>query len=133
MAIQWQSLLGLDRFRESARYWVDESSIALSDRLELARLEGQKQFSAIVGLIVAAALLLMLLFGALIVGSFMVLLSWWQTPQWGTALAWIAGAWGVALLVAIVAMVRMVKKMAQPFVLTRQVLAQDFRDLKERL
>lgn len=133
MAIQWQTLLGLDRVRESARYWVDESSTGLADRLELAKLEGQKQVTAIVGLVIAAALLLMLLFGALIVGSFIVLMSWWQTPQWGLALGWIASAWVVALLVAAIVMWRMVRRLAQPFVLTRQVLAQDLRDLKERL
>lgn len=133
MAIQWQTLLGLDRVRESARYWVNESSIALDDRIELAKLEAQKQVTAIVGLVVAAALLLMLLFGALIVGSFIVLLSWWQTPQWAVALSWIAGAWIVTLLVAAVVMWRMLQRLAQPFVLTRQVLAQDLRELKERL
>lgn len=133
MAIQWQSLLGLDRVRESARYWIEESSIALDDRIELAKLEGQKQITAIVGLVIAGALLLMLLFGALIVGSFMVLLSWWQTPQWGAALVWIASAWLVTLVIAAVVMWRMIQRLAQPFVLTRQVLAQDLRDLKERL
>lgn len=133
MAIQWQNWLGLDRMRESARYWLEESSIALDDRIELAKLEGQKQITAIVGLVIAGALLLMLLFGALIVGSFMVLLSWWQTPQWGVALAWIAGAWLITLVVAAIVLWRMVRRLAQPFVLTRQVLAQDLRDLKERL
>lgn len=133
MAIQWQNWLGLDRMRESARYWLEEGSIALDDRIELAKLEGQKQIIAIVGLVIAGALLLMLLFGALIVGSFMVLLSWWQTPQWGVALAWIASAWLITLVVAAIVLWRMVRRLAQPFVLTRQVLAQDLRDLKERL
>ncbi|PAT31809.1 hypothetical protein CLI92_03835 [Vandammella animalimorsus] len=131
--MNWQRLLGVERLRESARYWLDEGGLAVADRLDLAQLEWRKQWTGLVGMAIAVALLLMFLFGALIVGSLAVMLAYWQSPQWHTALWVLGGAWGGLLLIALLVIVMMKKRMAKPFVLTRTVLAQDFRAMKERL
>lgn len=133
MAIHWQSLLGINQFRESARYWLDEGSYAVNDRIELAKLEWQTQRNALVRLAIAAALLLYVLFGFLFLGSTAVLLHWQGTPQWGAAVWAVLLFWGGLALVSIVLLLLSRKRLARPFVLTRQVLAADFHDLKERL
>ncbi|RMW96873.1 phage holin family protein [Allofranklinella schreckenbergeri] len=133
MALDWQSLLGVQRLRESARLWLDEGSLAVGDRLDLARLEWQRQKSATVLLLAASALLLLFFFGAFFVGSMIVLLHYWQTPQWGTAWLGVLGVWLAIMAVAGLIAWRAWRRMGSPFALTRRVLAEDFHALREHL
>lgn len=133
MALDWQSLLGVQRLRESARLWLDEGSLAVGDRLDLARLEWQRQKSATVLLLAASALLLLFFFGAFFVGSMIVLLHYWQTSQWGTAWLGVLGVWLAIMAVAGLIAWRAWCRMGSPFALTRRVLAEDFHALREHL
>lgn len=133
MSIDWQSLLGITRVRETARYWLEEGSIAVSDRLDLLGIEAKRQMVAVVGVVVGAVLALVFLFGLLFIGSIAALLHYAQTPAWGTALWVVLGAWALALVIAAVVAACMVRRLAKPFALTRQVIAQDIATFKERL
>lgn len=133
MAINWQSLLGLDQVRAKARKWVDEGSVAIIDRVELAGLEWQSQKRALIRAVVAAVLLAYFLFGFLFLGSIVILMNWWNTPSWSTALFSVLAFWGVISVASIVLLIRSIKNISSGFKLTRQVLAEDFLELRDRL
>lgn len=133
MAINWQSLLGLDQVRATARKWVDEGSVAIIDRVELAGLEWQSQKRALIKAVVAAVFLAYFLFGFLFLGSIIILLNWWDTPDWTTALWSVLAFWGIVSIVSVALLVRSLKNISTGFQLTRQVLAEDFQELRERL
>lgn len=133
MAINWQSLIGIDRIRESARFWVEEGSYAAHDRLELAKLEWAAHRRALFKALVAVVVLLYFAFGFLFLGSIIVLMHWWDTPDWMTAVLSVLAFWGGISLVALLVVLSVRKRLAAPFALTRKVLAADLHDLKERL
>ncbi|RZS30741.1 phage holin family protein [Corticibacter populi] len=133
MAINWQALLGIDRLRESARYWVDEGSIAVADRVELARLEWHTQRQALIWTVLAAALGLFFLSGFLILASVVALLHWNGTEHWVTAFVSVLLAWALLGVATLLVVFKVSKRLAQPFALTRKVLAEDLAELKERL
>lgn len=133
MAINWQSLLGLDQVRAKARKWVDEGSVAIIDRVELAGLEWQSQKRALIRATVAAVLLAYFLFGFLFLGSVIILMNWWNTPSWSTALFSVLAFWGLISVASILLLIRSIKNISSGFKLTRQVLAEDFLELRDRL
>lgn len=133
MAINWQALLGINQLRESARFWVEEGSIAISDRTELAKIEWASYQKSLIQTLIAAVLLVYFLFGFLFLGSIIILLHWWQTPGWGNALAVVLIGWGAFSAIGLGLLLSCRKRLANPFLLTRQVLAADYQELKERL
>lgn len=133
MALDWQSITGVHRLRESARHWIAEGSEAAADRLALAQLEWQHQRSALVLLLAGAVLLLLFFFGAFFIVSLIVLLHFWQTPHWGTAWMGVLGAWLAVVLASALTIRSALRRMGQPFALTRRVLAEDIQALREHL
>ena len=65
--------------------------------------------------------------------SLAVLVHFWDTPH-RTLVAWlIAGVWTVGWAAMLMSLVSVVHKAGNGFALTRRELAQDWRDIKERL
>ena len=133
MTINWQSLLGFNRLRDSARYWAEEGGHAVNDRMELAMLEWQTQKKALLKALIAAMLLGYFGFGLLLLGSMATMLHWWDTEHWGSALAGVLGFWLAAAVVSTVLLLHARKRFAKAFVLTRKVLAADWQEFKEHL
>ncbi|RZJ50475.1 MAG: phage holin family protein [Acidovorax sp.] len=69
----------------------------------------------------------------LIMLSLAVLVHFWDTPQ-RTLVAWIvAGVWVAGWAATLLSLVAVAKRASDGFALTRRELAQDWRDIKERL
>jgi hypothetical protein len=70
---------------------------------------------------------------ALIMLSMAVLVHFWDTPQ-RALVAWLlAGGWLLGWAATLAALVSVARKAGNGFALTRRELAQDWRDIKERL
>lgn len=131
--MKWLSLLGLDAWLERWRTALKEGAIAVEDRAELARLEwAQLKRHGLLLLLLSAALLVFAVV-TLVALSAAVLLLFWDSPQrvlaaWIMVIAWLLvwvctarWAWSTA------------QRCRHAFTLTRRELAQDWRELKERL
>ncbi|WP_313296243.1 phage holin family protein [Diaphorobacter sp.] len=127
------ALLGLEGFVARWRANVIEGAIAVEDRLELAGMEwgDQKRRLIIMALLaVAGAGLTVITF---IMLSFAILVSYWDTPDRATV-AWILFAvWAVLWAGAIIGIVMLGRRATNAFAVSKQVLARDWRNLKERL
>lgn len=131
--MNWLSILGLDAFVARWRANAIEGAIAAEDRMELARLEWQDQKQRLQHMLVLTILVAGLTVVALIMFSFAVLVHFWDTPQ-RTVVAWIvAGAWVAGWAAGLGALISVAQRARNGFALTRRELAQDWRDIKERL
>lgn len=131
--MNWLSLLGLETLVARWRANVIEAAIAAEDRMDLARLEWRDQKQRLQQLLVLTILVAGLTVVALIMLSLAVLVHFWDTPQ-RTLVAWIvAGVWVAGWVATLLSLVSVGKRASNGFALTRQELAHDWRDIKERL
>ena len=131
--MNWLSLLGLEGLAARWRANLIEGAIAAEDRMDLARLEWADLKQRLQQLLVLAILVAGLTVVALIMVSLAVLVHFWDTPQ-RTVVAWIvAGAWVAGWAVALGSLISVAQRARNGFALTRRELAQDWRDIKERL
>lgn len=131
--MNWLSLLGLEAFVARWRANVIEGALAAEDRLDLARLEWQDQKRRLQLLLVLGVLVAGLTVVALIMLSVAVLVQFWDTPQ-RNLVAWLVAAlWTLGWSVVLMSLISATKRLANGFALTRRELAQDWRDIKERL
>lgn len=131
--MNWFALLGLDALVARWRANIIEGAIAAEDRMDLVRLEWQDQKQRLQQLLVLTILVGGLTVVALIMLSMAVLVHFWDTEHrvlvgWLVAGVWLMG-WGAALF----RLVSVGRRAGHGFALTRQELAQDWRDIKERL
>ncbi len=131
--MNWFALLGLDALVARWRANIIEGAIAAEDRMDLVRLEWQDQKQRLQQLLVLTILVGGLTVVALIMLSMALLVHFWDTEHrvlvgWLVAGAWMLG-WGAALA----RLVSVARRAGNGFALTRQELAQDWRDIKERL
>lgn len=131
--MNWLSLLGLEGLATRWRANVIEAAIAVEDRVDLARLEWsdlKQRFQQLLVLTIAVTGLTVV---ALIMLSIAVLVHFWDTPQ-RTLVAWlVAGVWALGWVAALAALMSVARRAGSGFALTRRELAQDWRDIKERL
>ena len=131
--MNWLSLLGLESLAARWRANVIEGAIAVEDRVDLARLEWADLKQRFQQLLVLTIVVTGLTVVALIMLSIAVLVHFWDTPQ-RTLVAWlVAGVWSLGWVAALVALVSVAQRAGNGFALTRRELAQDWRDIKERL
>lgn len=131
--MNWLSLLGLEGLAARWRANVIEGAIAVEDRVDLARLEWADLKQRVQQLLVLTIVVTGLTMVALIMLSIAVLVHFWDTPQ-RTLVAWlVAGVWTLGWVAALVALVSVAQRAGNGFALTRSELAQDWRDIKERL
>lgn len=131
--MNWLSLLGLEGLAARWRANVIEGAIAVEDRVDLARLEWADLKQRIQQLLVLTIVVTGLTVVALIMLSLAVLVHFWDTPQ-RSLVAWlVAGVWTLGWVAALVALVSVAQRAGNGFALTRNELAQDWRDIKERL
>lgn len=131
--MNWLSILGLDALVARWRANVIEGAIAVEDRMVLARLEWQEQKQRLQRILVLTIVVAGLTVVALIMLSLAVLVHFWDTPH-RTLVAWlVAGVWTVGWAAMLVSLVSTVQRAGDGFALTRRELAQDWRDIKERL
>lgn len=131
--MNWLSLLGLEALVARWRANVIEGAIAAEDRMDLVRLEWGDQKQRLQQLLVLTIVVAGLTVVALIMLSLAVLVHFWDTPN-RTLVAWVvAGVWTLGWGVALVSLISVAQRASNGFALTRQELAQDWRDIKERL
>ncbi len=131
--MNWLSLLGLEGLAARWRANVIEGAITVEDRVDLARLEWSDLKQRFQQLLVLTIVVTGLTVVALIMLSIAVLVHFWDTPQ-RTLVAWlVAGVWTLGWVAALVALVSVAQRAGNGFALTRRELAQDWRDIKERL
>lgn len=131
--MNWLSLLGLEASVARWRANVIEGAIAAEDRMDLVRLEWGDQKQRLQQLLVLTIVVAGLTVVALIMLSLAVLVHFWDTPN-RTLVAWVvAGVWTLGWGVALVSLISVAQRASNGFALTRQELAQDWRDIKERL
>lgn len=131
--MNWLSLLGLEAFAARWRANVIEGAIAAEDRLELARLEWLDQKQRLQQLLVLMIAVIGLTVVALVLLSTAVLVHFWESPH-RVLVAWtVAGVWLLAWCSAAYKLVSVMRSAGNAFALTRRELAQDWRDIKERL
>ena len=131
--MNWLSLLGLEGLAARWRANLIEGAIAAEDRIDLARLEWADLKQRLQQLLVLTILVAGLTVVVLIMVSLAVLVHFWDSPQ-RTLVAWlVAGVWAVGWAAATVSLVSAAQRAGSGFALTRRELAQDWRDIKERL
>lgn len=131
--MNWISLLGLEAFVLRWRATAIEGAMAVEDRAELARLEWQDQKRRLRQLLLLTIAVAALTVVALILLSAALLVQFWDTPHriW---VAWlVAGTWLVAWAAALFALVSVARQAGDAFALTRQELARDWHEIKEKL
>ncbi|RQO81471.1 phage holin family protein [Acidovorax sp. FJL06] len=131
--MNWLSLLGLEGLFARWQAHVIEGAIAAEDRMDLARLEWADLKQRLQQLLVLTIVVGGLTVVALIMLSLAVLVQFWDSPQ-RVLVAWlVAGLWGLGWVGALAALVSVAQRAGNGFALTRHELAQDWRDIKERL
>jgi len=131
--MNWLSILGLEALVARWRANVIEAAIAAEDRMDLIRLEWQDQKQRLQQMLVLTIVVAGLTVVALIMLSLAVVVHFWDTPQ-RVLVAWlVAGVWTVGWVATLATLVSVAQRAGSGFALTRQELAQDWRDIKERL
>lgn len=131
--MNWLSLLGLEALVARWRANVIEGAIAAEDRMALVGLEWADQKQRLQQMLVLTIVVAGLTVVALIMLSMAVLVHFWDTPQ-RALVAWLlAGGWLLGWAATLAALVSVARKAGNGFALTRRELAQDWRDIKERL
>ena len=131
--MNWLSILGLEGLAARWRANVIEAAIAAEDRMDLVRLEWQDQKQRLRQMLVLTILVAGLTVVALIMLSLAVVVHFWDTPQ-RVLVAWVvAGVWFVGWAATLAMLVSVAQRAGSGFALTRRELAQDWRDIKERL
>lgn len=131
--MNWLSILGLEPLVARWRANVIEAAIAAEDRMDLVRLEWQDQKQRLQQMLVLTIVVAGLTVVALIMLSLAVVVHFWDTPQ-RVLVAWlVAGVWTVGWVATLATLVSVAQRAGSGFALTRQELAQDWRDIKERL
>jgi len=143
--VKWLALLGLEqwlqkrwqhclqRWGERSRTVMTEASVAVEDRLALARLEWLEHKRRLLFTVALAAALGVLTTATLLLLALAVLLQWWDTPQRITAVCLLAAASVVACGVVCCLLRACLRRSDDAFALTRRELAHDWQALKERL
>jgi|EP01030_Chromulinospumella_sphaerica_P012023 uncharacterized membrane protein YqjE len=131
--MNWISLLGLDHLLARVRVAAIEGAIAAEDRLDLARLEWQDQKRGLLQLLILAVAVTGLTVVSMVVLSIAVVVHFWDTPHRGLAGWLVSAVWLVLWVLALVGLLRAARRAGNGFALTRQELAQDWRDIKEQL
>lgn len=131
--MNWISLLGLDHLLARVRVVAIEGAIAAEDRLDLARLEWQDQKRSLLQLLILAVAVTGLTVVSMVVLSIAVVVHFWDTPHRGLAGWLVSAVWLVLWVLALVGLLRAARRASNGFALTRQELAQDWRDIKEQL
>ena len=131
--MNWISLLGLDAWLARWRAAVIELAIAAEDRTDLARLEWvqhKRSMQTVVVLLIALAGLSVVV---MLMLSVAVLVQFWDTEH-RVMVAWLLfGGWLAILAIALWQLLAAVRRLARPFILTRNELSQDWQALKKRL
>lgn len=131
--MNWLSILGLDALAARWRANVIEAAIAAEDRVDLARLEWQGQKQRLQQMLVLTIVVAGLTVVALIMLSLAVVIHFWDTPQ-RVMVAWLlAGGWLLVWAITLFMLVSVMQRAGNGFALTRRELAQDWREIKERL
>ena len=131
--MNWLSLLGLDGLVARWRANVIEAAIAAEDRIDLARLEWHTLKRRLQQLMVLTVIAGGLTVVAFIMLSLAVIVQFWDTPH-RILVAWlIGGGWVVVWIAMLATLVSVGQRAGSAFALTRQELAHDWRDIKERL
>lgn len=131
--MNWIALLGLDHLLARVRVAAIEGAIAAEDRLDLARLEWQDQKRNLLQLLILAVAVTGLTVVSMVVLSVAVVVHFWDTPHRGLAGWLVSATWLVLWVLALVGLLRAARRAGNGFALTRQELAQDWRDIKEQL
>ena len=133
MPVNWISLLGLDAGVARWRAAGIELAIAAEDRPDLARLEWvqhKRSMQTVVVLLIALAGLSVVV---MLMLSVAVLVQFWDTEH-RVMVAWLLfGGWLAILAIALWQLLAAVRRLARPFILTRNELSQDWQALKKRL
>ena len=131
--VNWAGLLNLQGLAGRWRSAMGEGATAVEDRMELARLEWADHKRRL-----ALLALLLVVFGvlavvALLLLSAAVLVQFWDTEH-RVMVAWLLfGGWLALLAIALWQLLAAVRRLARPFILTRNELSQDWQALKKRL
>mgnify|MGYP001575241637 FL=1 len=131
--MNWISLLGLDHLLARVRVAAIEGAIAAEDRLDLARLEWQDQKRNLLQLLILAVAVTGLTVVSMVVLSVAVVVHFWDTPHRGLAGWLVSATWLVLWVLTLAGLLRAARRAGNGFALTRQELAQDWRDIKEQL
>lgn len=131
--MDWFKILGLDARFATYRRLAAEAAVAAEDRAELFSIEWQEEKERFARIVVLGILSAALAIVTLTVFSMALMVHFWDSGHrteaaWCVALAWLL-IWGG--LVATLA--RNFRDGREAFVLTRQELARDWAQLKERL
>lgn len=127
------SWLGLDVWVARARRAASQGALAVEDRWLLARLELAEAKQHLLKLILLTIATLALTIVALVVASFAIMASFWDSPQRAAAVWIVAGVWLVGWGAALWALVATAKASGQAFQATREELARDWAAFKEYL
>src|SRR6218665_185025 len=123
--MKWLSLLGLEGWFARWRGHVIEAASAAEDRMHLACLEWQdlkRHLQQLLVLTIPVAAL-----------TVVALVYFWDSPQ-RQLVAWlVAGLWSAGWFCSLAALGRVAQRTGNGLALTRRELAQDWRDIKERL
>lgn len=131
--MDWFRILGIDERLARYRRLAAEVAVAAEDRAELFSIEWDEEKQRICRLVVLGVLSAALAIVTLTVFSMAVMVHFWDSGSrteaaWCVALAWLF-VWAGLL----VALVRTSRGSSDAFRLTRQELARDWVEFKERL
>ncbi|MBP7567433.1 MAG: phage holin family protein [Burkholderiaceae bacterium] len=131
--MDWLRILGIDARLARYRRLAAEAAVAAEDRAELIAIEWQEEKERFARMVVLGVLASALAIVALTVFSMAVMVHFWDSGH-RTQAAWcVAFAWLVIWAGLVATLVRTCRDGREAFALTRQELARDWAQLKERL
>jgi uncharacterized membrane protein YqjE len=127
------SLLGLKTWMARLRRALSHSTEAIEDRWLLARIEMQETKRNVLKLVLYTIAALALTIIALLMLSFALVVTFWNSPYRMIAIWGLSAMWLVCWAAVIWALLRSAQASGQAFLATRQELARDWQALKEKL
>ena len=131
--MNWLAWLGLDERLRRCRETASELVAAAEDRAELIRLEWAEEKQRLQHLLVLSVALAALTIVVMVVASVAVVVHFWDSGS-RALVAWlVAAVWLLLWLGAAALLVQALRQGRQSFALTREELAADWSEMKERL
>lgn len=131
--MNWLSLFGLEGWVARWRANVIEGAIAVEDRVDLVMLEWTDQKRRLIQMVVLALIAGGLTVIALIMLSLAILVQFWDSPDRATVAWLLAALWGIGWIAVLISIAIIAKRAGNAFALTKQVLASDWKYVKDRL
>lgn len=126
------ALFGLDARVRRVRAAIGEGALAAEDRVQLVRMAWDDEKQRLKRMVLLGIVAVGLTTVTVALLSMAVVVHFWDTPQRTAAAWWVAGAWSVLWIAAVVAFLSTFREASNAFVPARRELERDWEWFQDR-